>query len=298
MEYKENMVLHLILTFFLIASAFISNKLIVHFIYPDIFVFFRMFISGILLLIIFCRDKKLFIKAKKHFFVFVLIAAFTTFLPSLFRAYALKSISASRASFWGSFEPFIASIYLYLLYDQKLTKNQFFGCLIGVFASVFFIITQSFSGNGFERILFYTADFLQIMSVVFSRYGWIKAQEILKINDFQPYQLNGFTFTISGLLALIYSFFNGTLNHFYTINWSFYLIFLLFYTLVIGNMIAYTLYGTALKKYNITLVSLAGLSVPLFVHLMGPIIFGDSLSPFFFMSVGLLFLALYVFYKK
>lgn len=118
----------LLFVFFLISSAFIVNKYLALFFSPDLFVALRMGISGILLLIIYCRDKYILKEAKENFLFLFLIALLTTFLPSLLRAYALKTISASRAVFWGALEPFVSAFYLYILYNQEVTKYQIVGC--------------------------------------------------------------------------------------------------------------------------------------------------------------------------
>ena len=46
---------------------------------------------------------------------------------------------------------------------------------------------------------------------------------------------------------------------------------LIIYTVVVGNIIAYTGYTHLLRKYPITLISLSGLLIPFFVHLYGAI---------------------------
>lgn len=286
-----------IFVFFLIASAFSVNKIILNSIAPYLFVSLRMGISGLLLILIFCRKKNLWLKAKENIKSLILISSFTTLIPSILRAFALKNISSSRASFWGAFEPFITSIYMYLLFNQKLTKNKLIGCFLGFFGALFFIFTNK-NISGLSITFFCLADFLQIMSIILSRYGWINAQKILNEKKiFTPEQLNGFTFTISAFISIILSFMYEK-NNIFNLLITKKLIFCMLYTILIGNMLAYTLYGYLLKKYEATFVSLAGLSVPLFVHLIGPVLLNEKISFYFFISMGFIFLALYSFNKK
>lgn len=285
--------------FFLIASAFSINKIILYSISPNFFVTLRMGISGILLILFFCREKKTLISAKNKIKDLILISFFTTLIPSILRAYAIRSISSSRASFWGSFEPFITAIYMYFMFNEKLNLNKFIGCILGFIGAVFFIFTNSSLISNKIEFIFYLADFFQIMSIVLSRYGWIKSKIILdnKNLNFSPQQLNGFTFTISSILSLIITFiFNG--KNGFIIKYSWNLLFYMIYTIFIGNMLAYSLYGYLLKKYNVTLISLIGLSTPLFVHLLGPILLNESISIYFFISLLFLFFAFYFFNKK
>lgn len=288
----------LLFIFFLIASALVVNKYLCFFLAPDLFVALRMGVSGILLLLLYCRNKLILQEAKEHFLFLFLIAVFTTFLPSLLRAYALQSILVSRASFWGALEPFIASFYLYILYQQRITHYQIIGCCLSCFASVFFIVMQA-KENIFAGALLCLADLAQIGAIFFSRFGWIKAQELMRKNIFSPQQLNAFCFTISGILSFI--LFLTRSSNFGTLiplcsNYQVLLAFL--YTTIIGNMITYSLYAIALKNSEVTYVAIAGLSVPLFVHILSVLFLHETLSPSFFLSIFLIAIALYIFQKS
>lgn len=273
------------------------------FMQPDLFVFLRMFISGILLIAIYCRHKRLFYEFCKNYKILFVIAVFTTFLPSLLRAYALQYISSTRAAFWGSFEPFLTALYLYILFGKKLTKNQLLGCLIGFAgALVFIFFKDTGSFNGYYLLCF--ADIAQILSIVLSRFGWIQAQEILKKNIFTPQQMNGMTFTISGLLALCMFFIRSrstvsfsllSLSSFSSSHYL--LLWTMLYTITIGNMLAYTLYAKALKKYSATVVALGGLTVPLFVHILGLLFLKEQFSYSFISAFACICLGLWVFHK-
>jgi drug/metabolite transporter (DMT)-like permease len=288
----------LFFVFFLIASAFIVNKYLALFLAPDLFVALRMGISGILLLLIYCRNRLIIKEAKEHFLLLFLIATLTTFFPSLLRAYALKTILASRAAFWGALEPFIASFYLYILYNQNITRYQIIGCFLSCFASIFFIIMQA-KENIFAGALLCLADLAQMGSIFISRFGWIKGQELLKKEIFLPQQLNAFCFTISGVLSLIlFIFRNGNFINFISLCYNYQIILAFFYTVILGNMIAYNLYAYALKDTPVNYVAIAGLSMPLFVHLLSVIFLNEALSPSFFLSIFLIAIALYIFQKS
>lgn len=295
---KNETMIFLLFVFFLVASAFLTNKLLIVFLRPDVFVTLRMGISGLLLLLLYAREKKNWIKAQEHFSTLFIIAIFTTFFPSLFRAYALQYIPASRAAFWGALEPFISAFYLKLLYNQRITVNQILGIMLGSLGSLFFVFSQG-GGSFLGKMLFCFADFTQIASLAISRFGWLKGQELMKKEIFSPQELNGFCFTISAAV----SFFIASVRGF-----PFALVGNLFsqrefilpfaYTVVIGNMIAYSLYAYALKNTVITYISVVGLSVPLFVHFLSFFLFGEPLSLSFFISLFILGIALAIFQKK
>jgi drug/metabolite transporter (DMT)-like permease len=287
----------LLFVFFLISSAFIVNKYLALFLAPDLFVALRMGVSGILLLLLYCRNKLIIKEAKEHFLLLLLIAILTTFLPSLLRAYALKTILASRAVFWGALEPFIASFYLYILYKQHITRYQVIGCCLSCFASIFFIVMQA-KENIFAGALICLADLAQIGSIFISRFGWIKGQELLQKDIFLPQQLNAFCFTISGLLSLLlFILRNDSFMSVIPLCLNYQVLLAFGYTVIIGNMIAYNLYAYALKHTPVTYVAIAGLSMPLFVHILSVFFLNEALSPSFFLSIFLIAIALWIFQK-
>jgi drug/metabolite transporter (DMT)-like permease len=295
------LILYSFFVFFLIASAFIVNKMIVAYVSPVLFVALRYFLSGVPLLIVFCRKKKVWAMAKENIFILIKIVVFTTFLPSLLRGYALVAISSSRAAFWGTFEPFVTAIYMYFLFGKKLTKLQVFSCLIGTFGAMFFIFTNPIAVGKFfsEEKYFSFYDLLQILSIVLSRYGWICAQSFLKKEGwFSPQQMNAFSFVLSSFLSFISGFIFYGKDFLENVNIDLKLILLFLYTIIIGNMLAYSLYADLLKRMNVTLVSLIGLSMPLFVHLLGPIVLNEKISPYFFISLVFIFIASYFFLKE
>lgn len=287
---------NVLFAFFLIASAFVANKIIVQELAPELFVFLRMTISGLLLMFFYCRKFNVFSFISKNIIRLIIIACFTTFIPSLLRAYALLSISSSRAAFWGAFEPFVTAFYLYILFGKKLNKTQFVGCLIGVIGAIVFVFMNAreekvLSGESLILI----ADLAQIFSVVVSRYGWISAQTMLKKDIVSAQQLNGITFTISGIMALCLSLYKGVFFFPYAAM-NVKIIGLLTYTIIIGNMLAYTLYAQLLKKYNATFVALSGLSMPMFVHLIAFMFLNEKFSMGFLVALGFVGIGIYLFY--
>ena len=164
--------------FFLIASGQIANKYIAFFLEPELFVFLRMSISGALLFIFYTREG-IVRKIKDHALLLYAISLTITFFPAIFRAFAFRTISASRAAFWGCFEPFFTSLWIFFLFDQKLTRNQFIGCLLSFLGSFFFIYMQA-KENVLAGVFFCLGDLAQITSVFISRFGWIQVQRLIQ----------------------------------------------------------------------------------------------------------------------
>ena len=152
--------------------------------------------------------------------------------------------------------------------------------------------------NIFGGALLCLADLAQIISILISRFGWIKAQELLRQEIFSPQQLNAFCFTISGFLSFIlFVSRGGNREVLIPLCYNYQFLFALLYTIVIGNMLAYNLYAFALKNRVVTYLAIAGLSMPLFVHVLSVIFLHEAFSPSFFLSIFLIGIALYVFQK-
>jgi drug/metabolite transporter (DMT)-like permease len=288
----------LLFTFFLIASGQIANKYISFFVEPEVFVFLRMFFSGILLFI-FYRREGILKKIKDNALLLYSISLTITFFPAIFRAFAFRTITASRASFWGCFEPFFTSLWVYVLFDQKLTRNQFLGCLLSFLGSFFFIYMQA-KESMLGGLFFCLGDLAQITSVFISRFGWIQVQRLIQQDLFTPKELNAICFLFASVSSLFMLWIRGGsfvgVGELCRHNYSF--VISLIYTIIVGNMIAYGLYSEALRTFPITYISIAGLSIPLFVHIISVIIKTEHISFSFFTSLFFLFVSLYVFQKK
>jgi drug/metabolite transporter (DMT)-like permease len=152
--------------------------------------------------------------------------------------------------------------------------------------------------NIFAGALICLADLAQIGSIFISRFGWIKGQELLQKDIFLPQQLNAFCFTISGLLSLLlFILRNDSFMSVIPLCLNYQVLLAFGYTVIIGNMIAYNLYAYALKHTPVTYVAIAGLSMPLFVHILSVFFLNEALSPSFFLSIFLIAIALWIFQK-
>jgi len=289
----------LLFVFFIISSAFLVNKYIALSLCPSLFVAIRMGISGLLLALLYCRNSQTFKYAKEHMMMILIITFFTTFVPSLCRAYALQYISASRAAFWGTFEPFIAVFWTYILYQNTINRNQFLGCLLSVLGAIFFIIMNAKEGL-FYGALLCAADLSQLSSHLISRFGWIQAQSFLQKNILSPQQLNAFSFMISGFFSLclfLFQLYNSQQGGLSLCSFDYKFTGCLLYTIIIGNMVAYTLYAYAIKQEPVAYVAIAGLSMPLYVHFLSAYFFKEPLSFSFFISLSFIAIALFIFQK-
>ena len=278
------------LGFALLASAITINKLILVTLSPTFFVALRMLASGALLIGYhsYASPRLRFKYIQDDIITILLIAFCATFVPSVLKAYALKYMVSSKAAFLGSLDPFITAFYAYILWNERLKISQILGIALAFMGTSLVLFMNSPQEQTLTAWWVFSYPELAAIAAVFIlRYGWILAQKLLKAERYMPSELNGIIMFIGGLYALLASVYFNECD-FCTIprTWEFFALFS--YTVIVGNIIAYTIYGYSLKHYNVTLVSLAGLSVPLWVHLYGPIILGEKLSLLFFVALAIM----------
>lgn len=305
-----------LLTFALFASAITANKIIFYSLPASLLVAIRMLLGGFILYIYTrfnLKNRLNFIDIKNNFNELTVITLFTNFFPALLKAYSLKNLPSGNMAFFGSLDPFITAILSYFLLKEKLSKQKILGIFIGFLGSLILIIDKL----NFKILIISLPEIAIILSLIISRFGWIKAQKLLKSNKFNPIQLNVITMLSSGILSLILSIllketfikslknvkldlFNYKLFKYIIDIFGFngLLLFFILYTTVIGNVIAYNCYGYLLKKHSSVYISVLGFSIPIFVNIFGILFLNEKLSLQFIFASLVTFLGLIVFFKE
>ncbi len=287
-----------LLGFALLASGITTNKILLASLPVMYFVALRMLVAGSLMVTYHWwyygfKNENL----KKDLIWILIISLATSFINSSLKAFALKNMPSAKAAFLGSLDPFITALYAYFLWNERLSKNKIIGICIGFAGALLLLMTSSGQEEVYTSIfIFSLPELAMIAAVAISRYGWIQAGELLKSKRYTPAELNGMMQLIGGVYALISALYLGEITKtalpVTTQWWS-----LFAYTVIVGNIIALTLYAHIMKKYSATFVSLAGLAVPLFVQLYAPIALGEPISLIFFVALAITFLGMYIFYK-
>ena len=294
--------IELFLTYALLASGITSNKLLLYTFSPIFFVGIRMLLAGcILWAYILARRRSVFrVTAFKHAWKQLVIATLaTTYVPALCKSYALQLLPSSKAAFFGTLDPFITALYAALLWGERLTKQQFFGILVGFAGAWVLLLSHTRLEDQLRALAFISyPELAALAAVVIGRYGWITVQQLLKKNYYTPIDINAITMTGSGILSLGTSLVleqTGMLSSASSSSWIGTLA-LFVYTVLIGNVISLTLYAHVLKKYSSTFIALTSFSVPLFVAFYGWLFLQEALSWYFVLSCLLTFTGLIIFY--
>lgn len=289
--------IEIFLGFAIFASATTINKLILFQLPPLFFVGVRMISSALILLSYHAWKSSRFrlCTIKYDLKAILLISALTTFIPSILKAFALKNLNSSVATLIASLDPFVTAIYAYFLWKETINWRQLIGMIIAFLGVTFLIVSTAPIKNFAHTFLWISIpEIAAFVSMVIGRYGWILAQKVLHAERYTPSELNALLMFCGGSYALLSS---ALLENFsisaFPHNTKFFAIFA--YSVTVANILGYNIFGWLLKKYPITFISLGGISVPLFVHLYGPVILGEPLSISFFGALALVALGTSIF---
>jgi drug/metabolite transporter (DMT)-like permease len=295
----------LLLGFASFASAIVTNKILLAYFPTIFFVGIRMISGGILLLGYSWGSPRLtWQHLSQQAKVLLAIPLSTTFIPSLLKAYALKNLPATKATFFGSIDPFIAALFSFIIWHERLNRNQLIGIFCG-FIGTGIVLTATQSPleastlvSALPFYFFYSyAELAALLQVILSRYGWMLAQQTLKKEQYTAAELNGLIMLIGGIYSLVSSVFLESIFPL-CLPYPSYIAFLFAYTVLIGNVFGYTIYTAYLRTYSATLVSLAGCSIPLFVQIFSWITLGETPSLNLWLAFAITFIGIFIFYSN
>ncbi len=290
----------------LLASGITANKVILRYVPATFFVGLRMVLAGLVLLVgIFSRRNgsplsRLKSRLKNDWLELLLLSSIVTFIPSLLKAYALQNMPLQKASLLASFDPFVTAFYAYSFFSELLSLKKIIGMCIGFFG-VMLCLFSAGSSVGVTPLHFATVSWPElaaILAVFISRYGWIKVAAIIKSNRYDTYEINSVMMLFGGILSFISCLYVGTFTFLSLTKVPENLWLLLLYTVLIGNVLAYTLWSNLFKKYSVSFMSLIGFSIPIFSSFYGALFLGERLSFNFIIAAVVIFVGLLIFYQE
>lgn len=195
----------------------------------------------------------------------------------------------------GSLDPFITTGLAFFLLKNRLTYNKFIGILLGTFSIILlFYFDQNllFFQFGFSQFM---AILCGILAIAIGRYGWMKSQALLVSNRYTVFEINFIILIGGGIASFLLTWFFTSESSMLNIALDTKRVVLLLYTTIIGNVLFYYIYSSALKKYSIVSISYCGLIIPFSGHFLGWIFLDEPLSTTFFFAIFMIFLG-YRFY--
>lgn len=285
--------IYLIFGFILLSSSYVANKFLLAFLPINFLSAFKLLFSGLVFLAVFLAkySQNDFLKrVKEDIFNIAFICVIATCLPYFLKMYALKNLTSAQATLIGSLDPFITTIYSYFLWNERIFFHKIFGIFFGFISVVFLFYSDYLIGEMFFRAECFLGFIYALFAVAIGRYGWIRTQRLLFKNRYSLIEMNLLISLGGGICSLIV--FYLTESHAYSFHgvMNKKLFVLLLYSAISGNIFAYYIYTYYLKKVPITLVSYAGLIIPISCHFLSWAFLSEQLSKNFFVSIGLMVL--------
>jgi drug/metabolite transporter (DMT)-like permease len=276
------------LTFALWSTSFTFGKIALQVSSPLFVTGVRMMIAGIALLIYLkVRGKSLKIYRQQWFYL-SLLALFAVYLSNLFEFWGLQYLTAAKACFIYSLSPFLSAIFSYFQFKEKLTPKKCLGLFIGLVGFFPVLMAQSDFDSLVGGIAYLSwPELALIAATVFSVYGWIVLRKLGKDCQMSTPLANGYAMLFGGLLAFTQSGLSESWSPSPVTNWWPF-VEGVFFLLIISNVICYNLYGHLLKKFTATILSMAGLTTPIFAAFFGWLFLGETVGWTFFLSIGVI----------
>jgi len=278
---------------------FTFGKAALQYIQPLFLISMRMLVSGPLLLAyVYFFKRKDFRIERIHWPLFVQAIIFQIYLGYLFDFWSLQFMDTGKNVLIFTLAPFITALIAYVLYSEKLSRQKIIGLSIGFIGVMPVLLTKTTQESSFFQIgLLSWPEIVAIAAVGTIAYGWIVVGRLTKEHNYSPLMINGISMFIGGLLILCSSPFLDSWNpRPFTAYWPFftYTVFLI----IVSNLITYNWYSLLLCKYTATFIAFVSFTEPLYVALYSWIWLGETVTWHFFVSLGLIILGLYLFYKE
>ncbi len=284
----------------LFASTFILGREVVSIVPPIFFIGIRMLLAGSMLFTYIWSVHREQIKCKRAELPWFLgIVFFHIYAAYVLEYISLQYLTGAKVSLLYNLSPFITGLLAYFLMKEKMTFQRWLGLAIGFFAFLPLLINQYITtSNPLVEQTFEYAEIILLISITSSCIGWIFMKKLTHYHDHSYLFVNTVGMLGGGVLALATSWYTEQWPCIHDIVYNLPFIRGLFGLIIIGNIICYNLYGYLLHRYSTTFLSFCGFFTPLFAALFGWIWLGETIELSFIVTVLLVTVGLYIFYKE
>jgi drug/metabolite transporter (DMT)-like permease len=264
---------------------------------PFFIVASRMIMAGILLLGAqrFYYQQPLTMK-KKDCWLFIKTGIFHIFLAFVPEFWALQYLSALKVNVMFSATPFITAFFEMYLLKKRFTRYQIAGMGIGTAGALFLTVTTATKHCNTATCLYpFLPEIMLMIAIACAAYAWFVINE-LRARGYDLLFINGTAMLTGGFMsAITVPFFGNTSN--LVSNWQVFWATTLV-LIVISNVLVYQLYGTLLRYYQPTFLSLAGFLCPLFGAVYATLFFGECLTWHYMVAFVIIFIGLFLFWLQ
>ncbi|MEE9349928.1 MAG: DMT family transporter [Flavobacteriaceae bacterium] len=224
---------------------------------------------------------------KKHFSALLIIALFSTFIPSFMFTIAIGKVGVSVTSILNSLTPLNTLWLGFLMFNVKFTKNQVFGLLIGLLGVILYFITGDFyQGDG---------TYIYSLLVIFSSMGYALNSNLImtKLNDLDALSITTATFLITLIPSLFVLYFAGFLESYTGTESQHKILMYIIFKAAIGTALAMIIYNKLVHISSAVFASSVTYLIPL-VALVWGYFDGETVTQWQFISGLLILLGVYI----
>lgn len=278
------------------ASTYTLGKMALYYAEPVFLIAIRMLVSAAFLFGILVFFRKSFFVKKRDIGLFLSMSFFLIYLSYVPEFIYLKYISTTKWALIFTLTPFTTALIGFLMGREPKNRAKFIGLTIG-FIGIIPALMAHDNGESWSEIFYVSFPELVFIGCMVSySFGWILSKMLVVERSYNPLFVNAFAMFFGGVGAAITSPFVD--------NWSPAPVtasgpFLLVLTLlVLASTAAFGLNTYLLHYYSATFLLFLMFVDPLYTALYAKLFLNEPLAPHFFVSVLLVFIGLYIFYRE
>ncbi len=285
----------LLLLHAIFASTYTLGKAGLLYMEPIFLIAVRLLICAVLLFMLHAGFRRSFFIERKDRWLFggMSFFLFYSYVPSFA---VLSHIESTKWALIYTLTPFCTALISYVHKLERMTWLKIIGLCIG-FIGILPVLIVDPKGTSFGTFWNVSwPEIVVILCMVSYSYGWVMATRLVKERGYNTFLVNGAGMLFAGVGALATSPLIDT--------WSPSPVYAIWPAvgvmslLVVATLLAYTINTYLLRYYTVTFLMFLMFVDPIYVALYGRIFLKEPFQWHFFLSVGLVFFGLSLFYKE
>jgi len=236
--------------------------------------------------------------SKTQWILIGLLSLVNVYACNVLEVWGLQYLSVGKSAFIYNLGPFFAALLGYFIFHEQMTWKKWLGLIIGFVGFLPLLFDPCTIVDDSIKIgLVSIAEIALLGACISSVIGWTVMRLLLKQGNFSPFLLNGLSMTCGGVICFVHALFLESYPFVQSSSWSLF-IFLVLIMAIFKHVIAYNLNAYLLQRYTATLMIFFSFTASLFATILGMVLFNESVSNFFLISIFMVFFGLILFYNQ
>jgi len=277
------------------ASTYTMGKGILQYVSPIFGVSIRLLLCALVFFSLLLYQGKSFQIKRRDFLIFASLSLFL-FCSYIPENMMLPYVSSVKWVLIYTLTPFCTALISYFYKSEHMSWRKMLGLCIGFAGMIPALVFNGGSDTLGGLWHFSWPEIVLFLAMVSYSYGWVIASQLIRKKKYNAALVNGVGMFVGSVAALATSLLveqwsTGPINAF----WPFWGIMIPY---VLVTTISWSINTYLLRYYTVTFLMFFKFVDPLYVALYGWLFLGEGISWHFFVSVLMLFVGLYLFYKE